>query len=179
MGLTQSELAKKLGTTAATVSRLETDGIKISVDWLEPLATIFQIPLTDLLDAPSTSAIPVLGTIGEAGTLLPSPESSGNTVSISVPAPHPIAVRLDRNTGPYLEGEILIGNKLDAAPFVQAHHRICLICTHADEIVLAHLVPDSRKPPGYTLVPLQTACEARHVRHVSWCAPIVMAVRFF
>lgn len=46
-GLTQTDLAESLGTTAATISRLETEGIKVSVDWLEPLAEILQVQISD------------------------------------------------------------------------------------------------------------------------------------
>ncbi|MEQ9517829.1 MAG: helix-turn-helix transcriptional regulator [Parvibaculum sp.] len=179
LGLTQSELGKKLGTTAATVSRLETEGIKISVDWLQPLAAILQVPMTDLLDGPSTDSIPLLGHINQSGKMLPLPKSSESSLPVRIPARDPVAVRLERNLGPFLEGEVLIGGRLEPDQLSQAFNRVCLLEIETGATLLTRLLPYPGKNLRYALVPLVSGGLPQHINHIAWCAPIVMAVRYF
>lgn len=179
MGLTQTDLANRLGTTAATISRLETEGIKISVDWLAPLAEIFQVQLTDLIDEPSPERIEMLGHLSADGSVeLPSKNEKSGFL-LRVPASLPIAVHVVADVGPYRAGELLIADRLADDAANQAFDRDCLVGLRGGKIFLRRLIKGPKNGARFGLVPLAKGEETKFVSQVSWCAPIVMAVRYF
>ncbi|MCE7997341.1 MAG: helix-turn-helix domain-containing protein [Rhodobiaceae bacterium] len=179
MGLTQTDLAKQLGTTAATVSRLETDGIKISVDWLAPLAKIFQVQLTELIDEPSPERIEMLGDLADGGAVTASKSSLQSGFLINVPATVPVAVRVKQDIGRYSAGTLLIANRLTGEEIDQAFDRDCLVGMRGGKIFLRRLIQSPKNGARFGLVPLEAGIETKYVNQLTWCAPIVMSVMYF
>jgi len=179
MGLTQTELAHRLGTTAATISRLETEGIKISVDWLAPLAEIFQVQLTDLIDEPSPERIEMLGDLSAAGQVAPPGKTENSGFLLRVPADRPVAVEVVADVGTYRIGELLIADRLTDDDVDQAFDRDCLVAMRGGKIYLRRLIQGPKNGARFGLVALGMGTETKFVSQISWCAPIVMAVRYF
>ncbi len=179
MGLTQTELAQRLGTTAATISRLETEGIKISVDWLAPLASIFQVQLTDLIDEPSPERIEMLGQLRADGQIATAAKSDNRGILLRVPADRPVAVQITADVGTYRSGELLVADRLAEEDTNQAFDRDCLIGMRGGKIFLRKLIQGPKNGARFGLVSLDPGIETKFVAQVSWCAPVVMAVRYF
>lgn len=179
MGLTQTDLAKRLGTTAATVSRLETDGIKISVDWLAPLAKIFQVQLTDLIDEPSPERIEMLGELGAGGTVTAPKRTIETGFLLRVPATVPVAVQVKHDIGQYTAGALLIADRLTGDDFKQAFDQDCLVGLRGGKIFLRRLIQSPKNGAQFGLVPLEPGIETKYVNQLTWCAPIVMSVMYF
>ncbi len=179
MGLTQTDLANRLGTTAATVSRLETEGIKISVDWLAPLAKIFQVQLTDLIDEPSPERIEMLGELTSDGTVSRPKKGLDAGFLLRVPAAVPIAVQVRQDVGRYRAGTLLVADRLNGDDIKQAFDRDCLVGLRGGKIFLRRLVQSPKNGARFGLVPLEPGIETKYVSQLSWCAPIVMSVQYF
>ncbi len=179
MGLTQSDLADRLGTTAATVSRLETEGIKISVDWLAPLAKIFQIQLADLIDQPSPDRIDMLGELSGDGAVTMPKRSLEAGFLLNVPAMTPVAVKVKQDIGRYRTGELLVADKLPGGAFKEAFDRDCLVGFRGGKTYLRRLIQSPKNGARFGLVPLEPGIETKYVAHLNWCAPIVMSVMYF
>ena len=179
MGLTQTDLANRLGTTAATVSRLETDGIKISVDWLTPLAKIFQVQLTDLIDEPSPERIEMLGELGRDGRVIAPKRALDSGFLLHVPAAIPIAVQVKQDIERYRAGALLIGDRLVGDKIKNGFDRDCLVGIRGGKTFLRRLVQSPKNGARFGLVPLEPGVETKYVSQLSWCAPIVMTVQYF
>ncbi|WOF73322.1 helix-turn-helix domain-containing protein [Parvibaculaceae bacterium PLY_AMNH_Bact1] len=179
MGLTQTDLAKLLGTTAATVSRLETDGIKISVDWLAPLAKIFQVQLTDLIDEPSPERIEMLGELSVGGAVVMPKKSLDTGFLLHVPATVPIAVQVKHDIGRYTAGALLIADRLAGDDIKQALDQDCLVGLRGGKTFLRRLIQSPKNGARFGLVPLEPGIETKYVSQLTWCAPIVMSVLYF
>ena len=65
--INRRDLARLIGTTAATVSRLETADMTISMDWLQKLAEALRVQVTDLIDSPHPNRVPCVGRVGRGG----------------------------------------------------------------------------------------------------------------
>src|SRR5262245_10881067 len=96
---TLKDLADAVGTTPQTISRLETEVMTLSADWLERLAQALGVHPTELLEAPDRPDIPVLGTLGAQGAL--SRVTPDEKLVFSLRGAHPVAVRLTQACGPY------------------------------------------------------------------------------
>ncbi len=179
MGLTQTDLANRLGTTAATVSRLETEGIKISVDWLAPLAKIFQVQLTDLIDEPSPERIEMLGDLNAEGAVTVPSKIKETGFLMRVPATVPVAVQVKQDIGRYSAGALLIADRLPGDDFRQAIDKDCLVGLRGGKIFLRRLVQSPKNGARFGLVPLDPGIETKYVGQLTWCAPIVMSVVYF
>ena len=67
---TQPELARRIGTTAATVSRLETADMSVSIEWLQRFADVFGVAVSALIDdAQGPARIPCVGSLNRGGTI--------------------------------------------------------------------------------------------------------------
>lgn len=179
MGLTQTDLAKRLGTTAATVSRLETDGIKISVDWLAPLAKIFQVQLTDLIDEPSPERIEMLGDLNATGLVTAPKRVLDSGFLLRVPATVPVAVQVKHDIGRYAAGALLIADRLTGDDIKQALDQDCLVSLRGGKTFLRRLIQSPKNGARFGLVPLEPGVETKYVNQLTWCAPVVMSVMYF
>src|SRR3989304_6550325 len=68
-GWTLAQVAARLGTTPQTVSRLETEMMTVSTDWLQRFAAAFGVHMADLLEPPEGREIPFLGLLSGDGVV--------------------------------------------------------------------------------------------------------------
>lgn len=174
-GWTQKDLARRLGTTAASVSRLEMAEMTVSTDWLQKFAEIFHVQIADLLDEPARARIPMLGALGRDGLLVPEAASYDQGLTLEAPADRPVAVRVTVDIGPYRAGDLLIGNRLEGADIVNALGHDCLVALLDGTVLLRRVVKGAGA--GYTLVPPEPGGDVRYDEMLSWAARLVMWVR--
>ena len=106
--LTQSDIAKLIGTTAATVSRLETSDMNVSMTWLQKFADAFNVPVSELIDESSApDTIPYIGEIGRSGALLQAGNDEDGDIRLESFSRNPVAIRICENFGQYCEGDVL------------------------------------------------------------------------
>ena len=183
-GMTLHSLAQKVGTTAQTIQRLETNNMTVSLDWLERIAGVFGIPAAALLVTDKTAGVPVLGDLDSAGavTLAAASGSPAAMLSLVVATPHPVAVRTTHamtSLAPgnsFEAGTLLIGGRTEIDTTMSMDPTDCLVAFQDGRIVLRRLSIDGgaviidaahRKGSGDESAPT-----------VDWIAPIVMAVRY-
>jgi transcriptional regulator with XRE-family HTH domain len=173
-GLTLKELAEAVGTTPQTVSRLETEVMTLSTEWLERLAGALNVHPTELLEAPDRPDIPLIGVVGANGTL--SRSADVDNFAVDIRAEHPVAVRLAQGCGPYQAGEILIANRFEGEDLENVLGRDCLCCTADGRVLLRRVVRGSDK--SYTLVPLQPDGDIRYNQDLRWAARVVLRLQY-
>lgn len=173
-GMTLKELADSVGTTPQTISRLETEVMTLSTEWLERLATALGVHPTELLEAPDRPDIPLIGLIGANGAL--SRSADVDNFAIDIRAERPVAVRLSHPCGPYREGEVLIANRFDNDDLENVLGRDCLCCTADGRVLLRRVVRGADKT--YTLVPLQPDGDVRYNQDLRWAARVVVRLQY-
>ncbi|HEY4345464.1 MAG TPA: helix-turn-helix transcriptional regulator [Parvibaculum sp.] len=174
--LTQSDLAARIGTTAATVSRLETADMKVSMNWLQRFADVFNVQITDLIDEPKAQGrVPCLGEISRSGAFsaIPSDESM---VTLEAPARDPIALRIGENVGAYCAGDVVIADRMAPEHASRALGRDCFIEVDGEVSGFGRFV--SSADGHYLLVPPEPGAQARSLPTPDWIAPVVMLIRY-
>ncbi|GGD16679.1 hypothetical protein GCM10011587_21200 [Pyruvatibacter mobilis] len=176
-GLTLQQLAERVGTTAQTVSRLETGNMTVSMDWLQRFADIFELHVADLIEGGRGREIDLLGTLAGDGAVLSNGDADGTSITLDVPADRPVAVRLAARVGRYEAGDILIGNRLEGADLAGTHGQDCLVPGEGHTLYLRRL---ARETDGtFTLMPLDSGGDIRFGVALDWAARIVMRVSYF
>ncbi|ABS62497.1 transcriptional regulator, XRE family [Parvibaculum lavamentivorans DS-1] len=174
-GFTQGELAAQLATTAATVSRLETADMTISMDWLERIASVLGVSVPDLLDAPSPGRVACLGEVRRGG-VLPLAESSALPVSLGSAAREPLAFKVMEQMGAYSAGDILVADRLSPEKAVAALGHDCF-AADAGGYGFGRFI--SFAAGHCVLVPPEPGALAREFLRPGWIAPVVTLVRHF
>lgn len=170
-GMTQSELAEKVGTTAATVSRLETNMMTVSTEWLERFAQVLGVHPAELIERPGSGAIKLIGNAGRGGRVTPM-----EPLEFRLDPPgEAVAVEVTEAQGPYVPGDRLVGERLTGANALHGAGRDCIVALKDGAIMLARL---AGAPPKATLVPLATGAPVLYDAAIDWIAPIVMRVQF-
>ncbi len=172
--MTLKELAEAVGTTPQTVSRLETEVMTLSTEWLERLARALNVHPTELLEAPDRPDIPLIGALGANGAL--SRSADVDNFAIDLRAEHPVAVRLGQACGPYQIGEILIANRFEGDDLENVLGRDCLCCTADGRVLLRRVVRGADK--SYTLVPLEPDGDVRYNQELRWAARVVLRLHY-
>ena len=173
--MTLKDLAESIGTTPQTVSRLETEVMTLSTDWLERLARALGVHASELLDMPDRPDIPILGFLGPSGAL--SRPSDGDRLIFDVRTERPVAVRLAHGYGPYRAGEVLVGTRLEGAEITKGLGRDCICCLADGRLVLRRVL---RGEAGtYTLVSLGSDGDVRYNQDLSWAARLIMRLEYF
>jgi len=175
-GMTQADLAQRIGTTAATISRLETADMTVSIDWLERFAEVFHVQVADLIDSPQPNRVPCLGQIGRDGAFESSPSPTEDALTLEAPARHPIALRIRENLGHYRAGDVLIADRLDPEQASDALGRDCFVEIEGEESGFGRFV--SSADGHYLLVPPEPGTQARPLPRPEWVAPVVMLIRY-
>ncbi len=176
--LTQSDLAERLGTTAATVSRLETADITVSIVWLQRFADAFGVQVSDLIDErEAQTRIPCMGEIGRAGTLSSTPTPDESTVMLDAPARDPIAFRIRENVGIYCAGDLLIADRMAPEHVAMALGRDCFVEIEGEASGFGRFI--SSDNGCYLLVPPEPGALVRSLPTPDWVAPVVMLIRYF
>lgn len=172
-GLTLAQVAEQLGTTPQTVSRLETEAMTLSMEWLRRFADIFDVHVADLLETPEDREIPSFGAVGADGQVTGAPEA---LFALDIPSAHPVALRVTESLGPYEAGEILILSQYEHGLLNKAAGGDCLVCLKDGNLLFGRLIRDHRD--GFALVPVGADGEVLYGCDVDWAARVVMRVRY-
>jgi len=173
--MTLKDLAETIGTTPQTVSRLETEVMTLSTDWLERLATALGVHASELLDMPDRPDIPILGFLGASGALVRN--SDGDRLILDVRSERPVAVRLSQDYGMYRAGEILVGTRLDGRDMAKGIGRDCICALCDGQLLLRRLVRGNDE--SFTLVSLKADDEIHYNQHLSWVACLFLRLEYF
>ena len=174
--LTQAELARRVGTTAATVSRLETSDMTVSTDWLEKFAAAHGIGTADLLESPRPGRIPCIGRIGRNGLFERGVAEGDDTLTLDAPARDPVALRIDADVGTYRTGDVVIADRLPAEQAARALGRDCIVEVDGEASGFGRFI--SSADGNYLLVPPDPGAQARTLPAPDWIAPVIMLIRY-
>lgn len=177
-GLTQATLAARLATTAATVSRLETEDIRISTDWLKAIAGILEVPVADLIEDETRTHVVLAGHLDAHGRLIPTTSETSKLLPFLLGEPETVAAQLETDIGPYRRGEILVGERIMSHAFDAAHGRDCLVQQSDGDVYLRRFLknPSKDKIP-YTALDLRQGGGTSTLSHLLWVAPIRLVAR--
>jgi DNA-binding Xre family transcriptional regulator len=174
--MTQSDLARHVGTTAATVSRLETSDMTVSMDWLAKFADALGVQIGDLISAPPrTASIPCIGQIGRDGQFENFVPAGDETLTLEAPARNPVAMRIRTDVGLYCAGDVVIADRLPPEHAARALGRDCIVEVDGEENGFGRFI--SSVDGTYFLVPPQSGAQARTLPRHGWVAPVVMLIR--
>ena len=174
-GLTQTELAQRLGTTAATVSRLETADMTVSTGWLERIAGELAVGVTDLLDAPAESRHAVTGEVRRGGNVVALPEAVSLPPSFLSLAHEPMGFRIGETLGAYADGDMLVADRMAVAEAAEALGRDCFAGGAEGDLAFGRLaLLDAQR---CLLMPPESGARPREVLSPVWIAPVVTLLR--
>lgn len=120
-GWTLQDLAGRIGTTAQTVQRLETNNMTVSTDWLEKFGEAFGLDPVSLFDDPSEDRAVVRGIIEADGQVLPPTSQHREAIRFdgnicANPLVYWVSGRIaDIPAGAYLAAEKLEGRNIENA----------------------------------------------------------------
>lgn len=178
-GLSLTDLASQIGTTAQTVSRLERGKMKLSVEWISQIAEVLDVSPYLLLGAPLKSEITVLGTIDSEGRLVPRsitqlPEKAK---TLSVETNNAIAVQLSKAIGRYDAGDVLIGDRIRQPSKMPRYYCDAVVSLPSGESVLRRL--EGRRGDLFDLAEMTAGGAIERDCQVLWIAPITLRVTCF
>lgn len=173
-GLTLAQVADRLGTTPQTVSRLETEVMTLTMDWLQRFADLFEIHPADLLDVPDARNLTHLGSLDASGRL----SATGlERFNLAVPVQNGVAVRLSTSVGPYMSGDVLIANRFEGASIENAVGYDALAAIVNGPVLLRRIIQGDGGT--FTLVPFTPGQVTVRNAALAWAAKIVMRVSYF
>lgn len=171
-GWTLAEVAERIGTTPQTISRLETNVMTVSTDWLQKFAALFGVTAAELISDQGATAIEVIGSAARDGRI-------GGPGAGQLPLPlaleDAVAVRLAENVGAYRAGTYLIATKLSGRNIAAAKGHVCICETAQGARWLARLIEGV--DGTFTLVPLDGG-EVQYDVALNWAARVRLDVRF-
>ncbi|MFZ1990804.1 MAG: helix-turn-helix transcriptional regulator [Alphaproteobacteria bacterium] len=170
-GLTQAELAQKVGTTAATVSRLEKDTMTLSTEWLDRFAVALGVHPSELIEQRGRPAIQMLGKAGRNGRV------SGmvdERITVEVPTNDAVAIEIAAHQGFYAAGERVIGERLRGASMSNGVGHDCIVALKDGAVMLARVTGTG---PRFTLVPAEPRSTILYEQEVDWIAPLVIRMQ--
>lgn len=174
-GLTQTELALRLGTTAATVSRLETADMTVSTGWLERIAGELSVGVTDLLDVPAAGFHAVTGEVRPGGHVFALPEPLSLPPSLHSLASEPMIFRAGGTLGAYADGDLLVADRMTVAEAAGALGRDCFAGGAGGDLAFGRLaLLDAGR---CLLMPPESGAPPREVLSPAWIAPVVTLLR--
>ena len=174
-GMTQAELADRLGTTTQSVSRLETGVMTLSTDWLERLGAALRVHPIALLPQPGAQTSPCYVLHNPAGISLLEPMA----LHAEHGAQHPVGVQLMTDCGPYRVGAVLVGDRLDLCDRAQAIGRDCLVGFAPSGVGVRRVLRVHAAPLVADLVALIPGTPPDMDCPVRWLAPIRAEIRLF
>ncbi|MCF8470535.1 MAG: helix-turn-helix domain-containing protein [Parvibaculum sp.] len=180
--MTQTQLAAQLGTTAATVSRLETADMTVSTDWLERIAKVLGVDAMALIDAPQAEDAPGIACLGEVrrgGRVTAFAERTTLTPMLTpaAGAHEPAAFRVMEQMGSYCAGDILITDRMPAESAAAALGHDCFAADETGALAFGRLVAAS--PATLLMVPPEAGAAAVSLTAPGWIAPVVTLIRRF
>ncbi len=171
-GWTLTEVAARLDTTPQTISRLETNVMTVSTDWLQRFADLFGVSAAELIEDRHGAPVEVIGSVAANGL-----------VTQRAPAPLPLAialydglaVRADENIGPIRQDSYVVAAKLTGRNVGEAAGHPCICETERGELWLARVIDgiDGK----FTLVPLGDG-QVQYDTALAWLARVKFDIRF-
>ncbi|MBA4209614.1 MAG: hypothetical protein C0454_08800 [Parvibaculum sp.] len=175
-GLTQTELAEALGTTAATVSRLETADMTVSMDWLERLALALGVQVRDLLGAEGGSLV-CQAELRREGRVAMLAEGIPLAPALAEGAREPLAFRVAEDMGSYAAGDMLIADRMEAEDAEAWLGRDCIAADMNARQVFGRLA--GLDEGRCLLMPPEAGAAAVALDRADWIAPVILLVRQF
>lgn len=160
-GWTLAQVADAMGTTPQTVSRLETNVMTVSTDWLQRFADLFEVDVVDFFEPVNVDRPDFLGMVEAGGVVTPAPPPD-----LRLPAlPNTVMVRMATEQGGFRPGHYLIAERLSDA--AEAIDRICVAKLKDGPAVLARAIMG--QGATFTLVPLDGGA-THYDKTVEWMA---------
>jgi len=175
-GMTQGALAAQLGTSTATVSRLESADIRLSADWLGKIAEALGTGAADLLDEGGDRQVNWLGEAGPDGWIeaARAPDFAGLIDGINLP--DPVSAGIGADQGPFRDGDLLFAARLPRDDMHLLVNRVCLAALCDGRIRLGRLLwPREAGRPA--LVPLKDGLPVLPAAELSWTARPLLSLR--
>lgn len=185
-GWTIRDLAAQVGTSEATISRLETHQLSISTDWLKRFAAVFDVQPNDLLEHGERQPIQYLGSLTSHGVLDAAHQSY---MDLPAPAEDAVAMRLSFDMAPFANGDYLVGRMLPVEDLDVAAGRYCFGKSPDGTITIGRLIRlqlgengglelKSALAANY-LVPVANAKEPKNLSALDWIAVIQFRINYF
>ena len=174
-GLTQGELARRLGTTAATVSRLETADMTVSTDWLEKFASVLDVSVSDLIPRPEHGEAELAGSLAPDGNVVP-PRPGESAMALEVAVSRPVVLRVAAAFSLYQTGDLLVGSRQGPNEARRAVGRECIVSSDGN-VRFGRLVSLGDEDE-LLLVPV-TGARADRLGPLDWIAPVELMIRRF
>ncbi|MEM7426903.1 MAG: helix-turn-helix transcriptional regulator [Pseudomonadota bacterium] len=166
-GWTLQDLAERIGTTAQTVQRLETQNMTVSTDWLEKFGEAFGVDPVSLFGEPGRSAGKIRGVISGDGTISAPSGQHRDTILIDPAicrnplvfwAQEPVGTF---RAGAYIAVEMLEGRNIDNALGLDA-----VVAFAEEDLVFGRII---RGEAGrFTVVPPMQKADIWYDRQVVW-----------
>jgi transcriptional regulator with XRE-family HTH domain len=174
--LTLQALADRVGTTAQTIQRLETDNMMVSIDWLRRIGDALRLAPGELVTADRVATLVCIGEANAEGTVKQTSPAE-QRLPISLPDLEPIAVQLSAAIGPFGAGSLLVGARIDHARSIDSAGRDCIVATVDGRVLVRHVTRTRAgklvlRQPGGTGTPEPGG-------EIDWIAPVSLALRVF
>ncbi|MBV1885587.1 MAG: helix-turn-helix domain-containing protein [Parvibaculaceae bacterium] len=175
-GLTQTQLATLVGSTAATISRLETTDMTLSTRWVERLGVALDILPGDLLVTPShVIHIPTLGEfdvmgILESGTLPPQ-----QLAPVQLLFENTLGASLSADIGPYKANDFVVARLVPYEQLALLLGKDCLFRDPSGIIHLRKLIAVEENM--LTLEDIGAQGSLFHFDRFEWVAVLVFSIR--
>jgi transcriptional regulator with XRE-family HTH domain len=180
LGVTQTELANRLGTSAQQLGRLEAGKRQLTTTWLEKIAEALGVDIFALLESRETrkTTVPLLGFIGAESMYYPDPKAGHwrQCGLVDSPAGTTESTACLKVVGSslypvYRDGDLLFFERQGEDPR-DCLGRDCVIMLPGGEIYLKRLEASSS---GFRLVAYNKP--DIEVEAVAWAAPVVWVRR--
>jgi len=175
-GLTLQELAERVGTTAQTIQRLETDNMSVSSEWLQRIGEALGLTPGDLMAGDRVATLQHLGDVVADGSVRTAPGKVDRTLPLKLPQGERIAVRMISTVGPYPVGTILLAERLDGSAEARVSGRDCIVALEDNRIILRRVVRS--RGGDLTLHAISGSDNGHPAQPISWIAPVVMSISY-
>tara|TARA_R110000824_G_scaffold366730_2_gene555713 strand:+ start:243988 stop:244503 length:516 start_codon:yes stop_codon:yes gene_type:complete len=170
-------MAKMLGTTAATISRLETADMNVSMNWLQRFAEIYNVPVAELIpESVTPSRIPCVGKIDRNGALSAQQDLVHEDIALDARAKDPIAIRIAEDMGNYCAGDIVIADRIQGTELKRAVGKDCFVAFDGEKGGFGRFISSGNGT--FLLVPPEPGHDAYSLAAPGWVAPVVMLIRY-
>ncbi len=171
--MTLAQVAEQLGTTAQTISRLETQVITLSADWLEKFGALFGVDPGQILGSRTDPPAELIGRLDRFGKLT---DPGSEPFDIALPTGPAIAVTVSADIGPYRSGDVLLSNRLFGADMANAVGHDALVGLHDGPVLLRRLL--NGQNGHYVLVPLDSGESVQYRASLDWAGRVQMRISY-
>lgn len=175
-GLTQAQLARLVGSTAATISRLETTDMTLSTKWVERLGVALDILPGDLLITPNyVIHIPTLGEFDGTGILQNHSPPSQQLTPVQLLFENTLGASLSVDIGPYKAKDFVVARLVPYEQLALLLGKDCIFRDLSGVIHLRKLIAIDGKM--LTLEDIATQISLSHVDQFDWVAVLLFSIR--